>query len=98
MLVNRMFQFDSALSYGLIEYLSTLVMHKENGWSPKCYITHGGHQKSLAIAAGLGLGGNESCPDLFQPFGGFPDGVKVNNGTLTYQPCRVLGLREGDFD
>lgn len=32
---------------------------------------------SLAIAAGLGLGGNESYPDLFQPYGGFPDGVKV---------------------
>ena len=25
------------------------------------------------------LGGNESCPDLFQPYGGFPDGVKVDN-------------------
>ena len=32
---------------------------------------------SLDIAAGLGLGGNESYPDLFQPDGGFPDGVKV---------------------
>ena len=32
---------------------------------------HGGHQMSLAIAAGLGLGGNESYPDLFQPYGGF---------------------------
>ena len=31
---------------------------------------------SLNIAAGLGLGGNESYPDLFQPFGGFPDGVE----------------------
>ena len=34
----------------------------------------------LAITAGLGLGGNESYPDLFQPCGGFPDGVKVENG------------------
>ena len=40
-------------------------------------IPHGGHQMSLNIAAGLGLGGNESYPDLFQPFGGFPDGVGV---------------------
>jgi D(-)-tartrate dehydratase len=32
---------------------------------------------SLNIAAGLGLGGNESYPDLFQPYGGFPDGVRV---------------------
>ena len=34
---------------------------------------------SLNIAAGLGLGGNESYPDLFQPYGGFPDGVRVEN-------------------
>ena len=37
-------------------------------------IPHGGHQMSLNIAAGLGLGGNESYPDVFQPYGGFPDG------------------------
>ena len=30
-------------------------------------LPHGGHQMSLNIAAGLGLGGNESYPDLFQP-------------------------------
>lgn len=47
-------------------------MLKENGWSPSRCIPHGGHQMSLAIAAGLGLGGNESYPDLFQPYGGFP--------------------------
>ena len=37
---------------------------------------------SLNIAAGLGLGGNESYPDLFQPYGGFPDGVRVENGHI----------------
>lgn len=35
------------------------------------------------IAAGIGLGGNESYPDLFQPFGAFPDGVRVENGPVT---------------
>ena len=34
-----------------------------------------GQQISLNITAGLGLGGDESYPDLFQPYGGFPDGV-----------------------
>jgi hypothetical protein len=37
---------------------------------------------SLNIAAGLGLGGNESYPDLFQPYGGFPDGVAVRDGRM----------------
>jgi hypothetical protein len=34
---------------------------------------------SLNIAAGLGLGGTESYPDLFQPYGGFPDSVRVED-------------------
>jgi L-alanine-DL-glutamate epimerase-like enolase superfamily enzyme len=90
-------QFDCALSYGLVEYLRTLDMLKENGWSPSRCIPHGGHQMSLAIAAGLGLGGNESYPDLFQPFGGFPDGVKVRDGYVDLPPLPGIGF-EGKAD
>ncbi|MEK6593829.1 MAG: mandelate racemase/muconate lactonizing enzyme family protein [Pseudomonadota bacterium] len=75
-------QFDCALSYGCVEYMRTLAMLKENGWSPRRCIPHGGHQMSLNIAAGLGLGGNESYPDVFQPFGGFADGTPVENGCV----------------
>lgn len=73
-------QFDCALSYGLVEYLRTLEMLAENGWSSRRCIPHGGHQMSLNIAAGLGLGGNESYPEVFQPFGGFADGTPVVDG------------------
>jgi L-alanine-DL-glutamate epimerase-like enolase superfamily enzyme len=73
-------QFDCALSYGLVEYLRILEMLKEYGWSPIRCIPHGGHQMSLNIAAGLGLGGNESYPGIFQPFGGFADGIPVEDG------------------
>ena len=52
---------------------------------------------SLNIAAGLGLGGNESYLDLFQPFGGFPDGVKVDNGHLTLPDLPGIGF-EGKAD
>ena len=90
-------QFDCALSYGLVEYLRTLEMLKEHGWSPSRCIPHGGHQMSLAIAAGLGLGGNESYPDLFQPYGGFPDGVKVENGYVTLPSLPGIGF-EGKAD
>jgi L-alanine-DL-glutamate epimerase-like enolase superfamily enzyme len=90
-------QFDCALSYGLVEYLRTLAMLKEHGWSPKRCIPHGGHQMSLAIAAGLGLGGNESYPDLFQPYGGFPDGVKVNQGYVDLPALPGIGF-EGKSD
>ncbi len=90
-------QFDCALSYGLVEYLRTLDMLKEHGWSPKRCIPHGGHQMSLNIAAGLGLGGNESYPDLFQPFGGFPDNAKVENGYVTLSALPGIGF-EGKSD
>jgi len=73
-------QFDCALSYGLVEYLRTLDVMKELGWSSRRVVPHGGHQMSLNIAAGLHLGGNESYPDVFQPFGGFADGISVENG------------------
>ena len=90
-------QFDCALSYGLVEYLRTLDMLRENGWSPGRCIPHGGHQMSLAIAAGLGLGGNESYPDLFQPYGGFPDGVQVENGFVHLPELPGIGF-EGKAD
>ncbi len=90
-------QFDCALSYGLCEYLRTLEVIRDAGWSPRRCIPHGGHQMSLNIAAGLGLGGNESYPDLFQPFGGFPDGVSVNGGYITMAELPGIGF-EGKTD
>ncbi len=90
-------QFDCALSYGLCEYQRTLDVLKVAGWSPRRCIPHGGHQMSLNIAAGLGLGGNESYPDLFQPFGGFPDGVQVVGGHITMPELPGIGF-EGKSD
>lgn len=90
-------QFDCALSYGLCEYERTLAMLAEHGWSRQRCIPHGGHQMSLNIAAGLGLGGNESYPDLFQPFGGFPDGVRVEAGHITMPDLPGIGF-EGKAD
>jgi L-alanine-DL-glutamate epimerase-like enolase superfamily enzyme len=90
-------QFDCALSYGLVEYLRTLQELRTAGWSPRRCIPHGGHQMSLNIAAGLGLGGNESYPDLFQPFGGFPDGVRVEGGFITMPDLPGIGF-EGKAD
>ncbi len=90
-------QFDCALSYGLVEYLRTLEALRQHGWSPSRCIPHGGHQLSLSIAAGLGLGGNESYPDLFQPFGGFPDGVEVEDGHVTVPDLPGIGF-EGKAD
>ena len=85
-------QFDCALSYGLCEYQRTLAVLQEAGWSWCRCIPHGGHQMSLNIAAGLGLGGNESYPDVFQPYGGFPDGAHVENGYVTLPDLPGIGF------
>ncbi len=85
-------QFDCALSYGLCEYQRTLAMLKNCGWSWKRCVPHGGHQMSLNIAAGLRLGGNESYPDVFQPYGGFPDGTQVRNGIVTLPELPGIGF------
>ena len=87
-------QFDCALSYGLVEYLRILEVVRAEGWSPRRCIPHGGHQLSLHIAAGLGLGGNESYPDLFQPFGGFPDSVRAEDGHVTLTEAPGIGFEE----
>lgn len=72
-------------------------MLKEHGWPAGRCIPHGGHPTSLNIAAGLGPGGNESYPDLFQPFGGFPDGVRVANSHVTLPDLPGIGF-EGKAD
>jgi L-alanine-DL-glutamate epimerase-like enolase superfamily enzyme len=85
-------QFDCALSYGLVEYLRILDMLKEHNWSPTRCIPHGGHQMSLNIAAGLGLGGNESYPGIFQPFGGFADGIPVEDSYVRLPDIPGIGF------
>lgn len=85
-------QFDPALSYGLVEYLRTLGMLQEHGWSPRRCVPHGGHQFALNIAAGLGLGGNESYPQVFAPFGGFADDCPVEAGRVRLPDVPGIGF------
>lgn len=85
-------QFDCALSYGLVEYLRILRMLEEHGWSPRRCIPHGGHQMSLNIAAGLGLGGNESYPGVFKPFNGFADSMPVTDSFVQLPDLPGIGF------
>lgn len=87
-------QMDPALSYGLVEYLRSLSVLKAHGWSPRQCIPHGGHQFALNIAAGLGLGGNESYPGVFQPFGGFADTTPIQDGYVEPTQCPGIGFEE----
>ena len=82
----------AALSYGLVEYMKILEMLEQHSWSARRCIPHGGHQMTLHIAAGLGLGGNESYPGVFQPFGGFADNVPVEGGRVRLPNAPGIGI------
>jgi hypothetical protein len=65
---------------------------QEYGFSPRDCVPHGGHQFALNIAAGLGLGGNESYPDVFRPFNGFADNIQVEGGRVRMPDIPGIGF------
>lgn len=85
-------QFDCGLSYGLPDYLKTLQAMTDHGWSWRAVHPHGGHQMSLNLAAGLGLGGNESYPGVFQPLGGFADHIAIEEGRVRLHDTPGVGF------
>ncbi|MCG7599786.1 mandelate racemase/muconate lactonizing enzyme family protein [Halomonas sp. McH1-25] len=87
-------QMDPVLSYGLVEYLRMLDELHIRGWSTRQCIPHGGHQFALNIAAGLKLGGNESYPRVFAPFGGFADSTPVEDGLVAIPDRPGIGFED----
>lgn len=91
-------QMDAALGYGLVEYARILAAMDRYGWSRRSAWPHGGHQFNLHLAAGLGLGGIESYPGLFQPFGGFADDEAVESGRVRLGNSPGIGFeRKSDL-
>lgn len=86
------FQMDAGLSYGLGEYVRMLEVLESHGFDRRFAFPHGGHLINLHIAAGLGLGGCESYPGVFQPFGGYPDRCTLRDGMITPTPAPGFGL------
>ena len=68
------------------------VYAKEMGWERVRTVPHGGHQLGLHMAIGLGLGGTESYPGVFQPYGGFADNVEVVDGMTGPPQAPGLGI------
>ena len=84
-------QMDPVLSYGLVEYLRTLDMLVDSGWSPRRCVPHGGHQFGLQMAAGLGLMGNEAYPEVFEPFGRFAPEMTLRDGLVCLTDAPGIG-------
>ncbi|MES2283514.1 MAG: mandelate racemase/muconate lactonizing enzyme family protein [Pseudomonadota bacterium] len=88
------FQMDPGLSYGLLEYGRMLALMESRGFSRADAHPHGGHLINLHIAVGLGLGGCEAYPGVFQPFGGYPAGCAVGGGLVMPTTAPGFGLEE----
>jgi L-alanine-DL-glutamate epimerase-like enolase superfamily enzyme len=85
-------QMDPVLSYGIVEYARILDVLQAHGWSRRSAIPHGGHQLALNVAAGLKLGGNESYPGVFEPFGGFTDDIPIVDGRVRLPDTPGVGF------
>ncbi len=85
-------QPDPSLCYGLTETLRILDLAAEFGWTRRQIVPHGGHQLGLNMAAGLGLGGTESYPFVFQPYGGFADNTVIEGGYAQLHQEPGLGM------
>jgi L-alanine-DL-glutamate epimerase-like enolase superfamily enzyme len=89
---NDVIQVDPPHAYGITQYAKTVDMLERAGWPRRALFPHGGNQMSLAIAAGFGLGGAESYPGVFGPFGGFADDAKLEKGYLTLSERPGIGF------
>lgn len=85
-------QMDPCLSYGVSELAAMLEVLEDHGWSPERCCPHGGHQYNLAVAAAFGLGGCESYPRVFEPFGGFADETPVVDGHVRLSEAPGIGI------
>lgn len=88
------FQMDPGLSYGLGEYARMLDVLESHGFDRRFAFPHGGHLLNLHAAAGLGLGGCESYPGVFAPFGGYPDACALSGGRIAPTDAPGFGLEQ----
>jgi D(-)-tartrate dehydratase len=89
---NDVIQVDPPHAYGIVQYARTIAMLEGDGWPRQALFPHGGNQMSLAVAGGFGLGGAESYPGVFGPFGGFADDAKLENGYLALSERPGIGF------
>jgi L-alanine-DL-glutamate epimerase-like enolase superfamily enzyme len=88
------FQMDPGLSYGLTEYGSMLAALEAHGFDRTRCWPHGGHLINLHAVVGLGLGGCEAYPGVFQPFGGYPPECRIEGGRVWPSAAAGFGLEQ----
>jgi L-alanine-DL-glutamate epimerase-like enolase superfamily enzyme len=73
-------QIDPLLAYGVAEYVRILELYAS--WPRRQFLPHAGHLFAAHCVAGLGLGMAEAAPDASLPYGGYWDGVRVQDGRV----------------
>lgn len=91
---HDVFQMDPGLAYGLIEYGRMLEILEVHGFDRRHAHPHGGHLINLHIAVGLGLGGCEAYPGVFQPVGGYAPACLLQDGQIRPTSAPGFGLEE----
>lgn len=76
------FQMDPGLSYGITEYVHMIRELESRGFDRRFAYPHGGQLMGLHVVSGLGLGGCETYPNIFQPMGGFGDDMAIKEGRV----------------
>jgi D(-)-tartrate dehydratase len=85
-------QVDPPQAYGLSTYRRIVDLVEAHGCERTCIFPHGGNMMSFAVAAGLGLGGCEAYPGVFGEFGGFAEGMRVEDGLLDLPDLPGIGF------
>ena len=88
------FQMDPGLCYGVTEYARMLTELENRGFDRKFCYPHSGQLLGLHVVAGLGLGGCEVYPGIFQPMGGFGDNTAIEQGMVKVSDAAGFGFEE----
>jgi len=88
--------FDPVHCYGISGYLQVFRHLVSIGWRRSAFWPHGGHLFCLHLVAALGLGGAESNPLNFQPFGGYADGTIIDGGLAVPPDVPGIGFEAKD--
>jgi len=86
------FQMDPGLSHGITGLTRMLKELESRGFDRRQCQPHGGQLLNLHAVAGLGLGGSEVYPGVFQPLGGCHDGAAINDGAVRLPDAPGFGL------
>lgn len=85
-------QIDPPQCYGIGTLVRSVQAMERQGWSRKQFWPHGGNMMNLHMVIGLGLGGAEAFTNVFGPFGGFADDVRIEDGHLSLPQTPGIGF------